>query len=251
MTHVVMDSAPISRAIASSSYGFVRFCGGAIAPFVAGKLGETISVEAPFYFGAAMTAIAVGVLCFYRTSLVPATDQLPRRLPMEHEARGSAIRVAPRTLVIAVGVSSAREVCAMAAPLALAQASIVHVLHVIERDIIAGEDAVDLESNTAGAALLEGCVTELRRAGVPVVGELLHSIGTHADVAERILDRAAELSATTIVLGPETHSGVLAVRVGAEVASRATSHVVVVHPEAGPLMAGSIVRPKMPSERAM
>jgi MFS transporter, ACDE family, multidrug resistance protein len=73
MTQVVMESAPVSRSIASSAYSFVRFCGGAIAPFVAGKLGEHVSVQAPFYLGAGMTAIAIVVLWFYRASLVPVS----------------------------------------------------------------------------------------------------------------------------------------------------------------------------------
>ncbi|HEY7633873.1 MAG TPA: MFS transporter, partial [Thermoleophilaceae bacterium] len=72
MTQVVMESAPVERPIATAAYSFVRFCGGAIAPFVAGKLGEHVSVQSPFYLGAAMTAIAIGVLWFYRESLVPA-----------------------------------------------------------------------------------------------------------------------------------------------------------------------------------
>src|SRR6201990_2476270 len=38
MTQVVMESAPVPRPIASSAYSFVRFCGRAIAPFVAGQL---------------------------------------------------------------------------------------------------------------------------------------------------------------------------------------------------------------------
>jgi nucleotide-binding universal stress UspA family protein len=109
------------------------------------------------------------------------------------------------------------------------------VLHVDERDVVAGEDAIDLESTAAANALLEGCVAELREAGVPVVGELLHSVGGHADVAARILARAAELGATTIVVGPETHHGPLVARVSAEIAADAPTHVIVLHPEAGPL----------------
>ena len=71
MTQVVMESAPVSRPIASSAYSFVRFCGGAIAPFVAGKLGEHVGVQAPFYLGAGMTAIGIGVLWLYRDALRP------------------------------------------------------------------------------------------------------------------------------------------------------------------------------------
>jgi MFS transporter, ACDE family, multidrug resistance protein len=77
MTQVVMESAPVARPIASAAYSFVRFCGGAIAPFVAGKLGEHVSVQAPFYLGAAMTAVAIGVLYAYRTAFVPVHQEEP------------------------------------------------------------------------------------------------------------------------------------------------------------------------------
>jgi MFS family permease len=56
-----MESAPVQRPVASAAYSFVRFCGGAVAPFVAGKLGEHVSVASPFYLGAGMTAIAIAI----------------------------------------------------------------------------------------------------------------------------------------------------------------------------------------------
>src|SRR3954447_8748894 len=74
MTQLVMESAPVARPLASASYSFVRFCGGAIAPFVAGKLAEHVSVGAPFYLGAVMTAGAVGVLWAYRRAFAPAAS---------------------------------------------------------------------------------------------------------------------------------------------------------------------------------
>jgi len=77
MTQVVMESAPVARPVASAAYSFVRFCGGAIAPFVAGKLGEHVSVQAPFYLGAVMTALSIVVLYAYRTALVPVRDEQP------------------------------------------------------------------------------------------------------------------------------------------------------------------------------
>src|SRR4051812_7545675 len=81
MTQVVMESSPVSRPIASSAYSFVRFCGGAIAPFVAGKLGEHVSIGAPFYLGAGMTAIAVVVLWAYRGALRPVNVAGPVPAP--------------------------------------------------------------------------------------------------------------------------------------------------------------------------
>jgi MFS family permease len=240
MTQVVMESAPVARAIASSSYSFVRFCGGAIAPFVAGKLAEHVSVQAPFYFGAAMTAIAIGSLWFYRSSLVAVAEPAPATLPIKSAIEETEERARPAdeqgTLVLAVGGPTARRVCAMAVPLARAHGNTIHVLHVIERDVIAGEDTIDVESEAAAKDLLDACVTELREARVPVLGELLHSVGTHADVAERILERARQLAASTIVLGPDSHHGPLAARVSAEIASKAPTHVIVLNPDAGPLV---------------
>src|SRR3984957_12748837 len=49
MTQVVMQSATVPRPIASSAYSCVRFCGGAIAPFVAGKLAEHVSGPPPVF----------------------------------------------------------------------------------------------------------------------------------------------------------------------------------------------------------
>lgn len=235
MTQVVMESAPVARPIASSAYSFVRFCGGAIAPFVAGKLGEHVSSQAPFYLGAAMTAIAVVVLWFYRASLVPVEAAVPAG-PEAEAASGEGAGTEEGTLVVAVGGPQARQVCAMSVPLARARGATVHVLHVVERDVLAGEDVVDLESEAEAQGEIEACVAELREAGVPVFGELLHVVGSHGDVAGRILERAARLAATAIVLGPETRHGPLAPRVTAAIAAAApTSHVIVLHPEAGPL----------------
>jgi hypothetical protein len=183
-----------------------------------------------------MTAIAIGSLWLYRTSLVPLPEAVSVAVPIEEAEDETQPAGGPSTLVIAVGGPSGPQVCAMAVPLARAQASIVHVLHVVERDVVAGEDAIDLESETAANDLLGACVTELSTAGVPVVGELLHSVGTHADVAARILNRAAELSAGTIVLGPETHRRPRAAQVAAMIAATANSHVIVLHPDAGPLV---------------
>src|SRR4051794_2602684 len=132
MTQVVMESAPVARPIASSAYSFVRFCGGAIAPFVAGKLGEHVSVQAPFYLGAAMTTIAIGLLWFYRTALVAVPEGEMAAAEAVADIEQDKVADGRGTLVVAVGGPTARQVCAMTVPLARAQATTVHVLHVIE-----------------------------------------------------------------------------------------------------------------------
>jgi MFS family permease len=231
MTQVVMESAPVARPVASAAYSFVRFCGGAIAPFVAGKLGEHVSVGSPFYLGAAMTAIAIGLVWFYRDALVPATQApavaTPPAPPLVPAQR------AP--MVVAVAGATARQVSAMAVPVARARGGAVHVLHVVESDVVAGEDAVDLETPDEARAVLAAAVGELRESAMPVTGEVLHSYGTHADIAEHILRRAAELSAGVIVIGPESEHAMLGAGVAARIAASAPSHVIVLNPDAGAL----------------
>jgi predicted MFS family arabinose efflux permease len=61
LTEAVMKVAPVERPIASSAYSFVRFAGGAIAPWLAGKLAEWVSPSAPFFVGAGAVAIALCV----------------------------------------------------------------------------------------------------------------------------------------------------------------------------------------------
>ncbi len=240
MTQMVMESAPVERPVASAAYSFVRFCGGAVAPFVAGKLAEHVSVQSPFYLGAAMTAVSVVVLWLYRDALV---GQVPYVAPAEAEGP-RVVRAAPAApapeptpaaapMVVAVGGPTARQVSAMAVPLARARGSEVHVLHVVERDVVVGEDAVDLESAAEARALLDACVAELRESGVPVTGELMHSVGTHGDVAMRILTRAEDLGAGLIVVGPDSRQTTIGSGVTARIAGHAPAHVIVVHPRAG------------------
>ena len=226
MTQVVMESAPVARPVASAAYSFVRFSGGAIAPFVAGKLGEHVSVASPFYLGAAMTTISIGVLWFYRGALVPVAEE---RSTAEPQPVGRA------PMVVAVGGPTARQVSAMAVPVARARGGAVHVLHVVESDVVAGEGSVDLETAAEARELLDACIAELRESGAEVTGEVVHSYGTHADVADRILRRAAELSAGLIVLGPDAHYATIGSGVTARIAARAPSHVIVVNPGAGAL----------------
>jgi ACDE family multidrug resistance protein len=69
ITEAVMGSAPVERPVASAAYSFVRFSGGAVAPWLAGKLGENVSVHAPFWMGTVAVALAVGVLYVGRNTL--------------------------------------------------------------------------------------------------------------------------------------------------------------------------------------
>ncbi|SSC24551.1 Tetracycline resistance protein TetA/multidrug resistance protein MdtG, partial [Klenkia terrae] len=61
-TQAVMQVSPVERPVASAAYGFVRFLGGGLAPFAAGKLVEAFDVHVPFYVGAVAVLAGVAVL---------------------------------------------------------------------------------------------------------------------------------------------------------------------------------------------
>jgi predicted MFS family arabinose efflux permease len=69
VTETVMKAAPVERGVASAAYSFVRFSGGAVAPWLAGRLGESVNVHLPFWVGAAAVLAAATVLATGRKAL--------------------------------------------------------------------------------------------------------------------------------------------------------------------------------------
>ncbi|MDA2890281.1 MFS transporter [Mycolicibacterium sp. BiH015] len=62
ITETVMKAAPVDRGVASAAYSFMRFGGAAVAPWLAGVLGEKVSVHLPFWVGAGAVLLAAVVL---------------------------------------------------------------------------------------------------------------------------------------------------------------------------------------------
>ncbi len=75
ITETVMKVAPVERGVASAAYSFVRFGGGAVAPWLAGTLGER-SAHLPFWVGAVAVLLSVAVLSTGR-AFVRAIDEQP------------------------------------------------------------------------------------------------------------------------------------------------------------------------------
>jgi MFS family permease len=69
ITTAVMQASPVERPVASGAYSFVRFGGGAVAPFLAGKLAEWFTPGVPFYVGAIAVGISILVLASGRAYL--------------------------------------------------------------------------------------------------------------------------------------------------------------------------------------
>jgi predicted MFS family arabinose efflux permease len=59
ITTAVMNAAPVERSTASAAYSFLRFIGGAIAPYFAGKLAEWYNPHIPFLVGGAFVLVSV------------------------------------------------------------------------------------------------------------------------------------------------------------------------------------------------
>ncbi|MFV0462133.1 MAG: MFS transporter [Nostocoides sp.] len=75
MTETVMKVAPVERSVASAAYSFVRFSGGAVAPWAASKLGEH-SMHLPFLAGSAAVLLGLLAILTGRRFLV-AVDEGP------------------------------------------------------------------------------------------------------------------------------------------------------------------------------
>jgi MFS transporter, ACDE family, multidrug resistance protein len=62
ITQAVMRVSDVERPIAAAGYSFLRFIGGAIAPYLAGVLAEVVSPNFPFFFGSGAIVVAIVVL---------------------------------------------------------------------------------------------------------------------------------------------------------------------------------------------
>ncbi len=75
ITETVMKAAPVERGVASAAYSFLRFGGAAVAPWLAGVLGETFNAHVPFSVGAAAVALGAVVLLTTRPHLAHIDDE--------------------------------------------------------------------------------------------------------------------------------------------------------------------------------
>jgi predicted MFS family arabinose efflux permease len=64
ITTAVMNATTVERSTASAAYSFLRFIGGAIAPFMAGKLAEIFNPSVPFIVGAGFVLVSVLFIWF-------------------------------------------------------------------------------------------------------------------------------------------------------------------------------------------
>jgi MFS transporter, ACDE family, multidrug resistance protein len=97
VTTAVMSIAPVERPVASATYGFVRFIGGGLAPFVAGKLVEHFNAHVPFVLGAGTVLVAAIVLSTVHRALAAADRgeiAQPERSQLDRVEREDELQVA-------------------------------------------------------------------------------------------------------------------------------------------------------------
>jgi len=70
ITTAVMQSAPVERSTASAAYSFLRFLGGAAAPWLAGKLAEVFNPHVPFIVGGCFVLLSVWFIWINRKHLM-------------------------------------------------------------------------------------------------------------------------------------------------------------------------------------
>ena len=198
-TQAVMLVAPVERPVASAAYGFVRFIGGGLAPFVASKLVTAFNVHVPFYVGAGTVVLAIVVLATGH-KLLTAAENPPEEAEEWPGEAGARIVVAVDSTAEAAIVTDA------AITLARRLDSPVDVVHVLETDVV-DEAVADTEPPAEADRVVAAHVDRVRAAGLAAEGHVLRVVGDHADIGRRIARFAATHTARAIVIGTTREPG--------------------------------------------
>ena len=91
-TQAVMTVSPVERPVASAAYSFVRFIGGGLAPYVAGRLVADVNIHVPFYVGAGV--IVAGILILSSGHKLLGQAERVQAAAASAALRGSADEVA-------------------------------------------------------------------------------------------------------------------------------------------------------------
>ncbi|WP_406031779.1 MFS transporter [Nocardioides sp. NBC_00163] len=200
-TQAVMLVSPVERPIASSAYGFVRFIGGGLAPFAAGKIAEATDQSVAFCVGAAAFLIAIPVLASGH-KLITAAESAETAEPVAPTLEPvGPVRGEGRPVLVAVGATlDADAVVDRAAEMAAADGAPLEVVHVRETEVVE-ELAIDAEEPEMAAATVRAHLDRLAARGVTATGLVLHSVGDHASAGMVLARYATEARVRAIALG--------------------------------------------------
>jgi MFS transporter, ACDE family, multidrug resistance protein len=250
-TQAVMTVSPVEKPVASAAYSFVRFIGGGLAPYAAGRMVLAFNIHFPFYIAAGAIAGGIVILSTAHQRLAVAervqAEQVSTPVSGADAALipvgGSAEPVAPGMAVILAAVDDspmAALVTEAAAVLATGHDGVVHVVHTQE-EATAGDVAIDGESLDAIRSMVRNHLDRLAAHHVPAEGQILLHAADHGAAGRMIAEYADTIGASTIVVGAPTHGGLRALMdesASRELWRHARSNVLVVNPDA-PAVAGS------------
>jgi MFS transporter, ACDE family, multidrug resistance protein len=253
-TQAVMTVAPVERPVASAAYGFIRFIGAGLAPYVAGRLAAAYNVHLPFYIGAGVVVVGIIILSTGHRLLsasalqAPAAPQAQPASPATTAAGepGTAsepgARPAAGWVLLAIdGSPGSAAVTSRAAAAAASRGVGVEVMHVRETDVVDTE-AIELEPAEQAERVVHERLAQLEELGVPATSYLITSTGDHGDVGRSIARRARDIRAGLIVVGAPAGRGALLARADAlatvQLARDAPCDLLVVQP--GPALTSAL-----------
>jgi MFS family permease len=256
-TQAVMTVSPVEKPVASAAYSFVRFIGGGLAPYAAGRLVLAINIHVPFFIAAGAIVAGIVILSTARRMLTEAervqAEQVggtaPARpalalVPVQGNPAGSnTVSRDPGANVILAAVDNspiAALVTEAAGVLAADTDGVVHVVHTQE-DAIAGDGGIDGESLEAARSMVRNHLDRLTAHHVPAEGQVLLHAFDHGAAGRMIAEYANAIGASTIVIGAPTHGGLPALMDGSasrELWRRTHSNILIINPDAPGRLAG-------------
>ncbi|WP_328685843.1 MFS transporter [Streptomyces sp. NBC_00343] len=249
-TQAVMLVSPVERPVASSAYGFLRFIGGGLAPYVAGKLADATDLSVPFYLGAATFLLAIPVLASGHNLLREAEQRTgegesvaPTLIPVGKPASGSA----PRVVVAVSTHDQAAAIVDAAARLARDTHSPLEVVHV-QLTALVEELAADTETRDQARAAVTAHLDRLAGQGVPATGQILTTVGDHSAAGRVLARHAADTGARAIAVGRSPHGPLTQFTEGSfttALTHAATCTVVLVEPDNAPRQLTSATLPAL------
>ncbi|HZC63808.1 MAG TPA: MFS transporter [Streptosporangiaceae bacterium] len=259
-TQAVMTVSPVERPVASAAYSFVRFIGGGLAPYAAGRLVIALNIHVPFYIASGAILLGIVILSTGHRLLAdaervqaeqvaahvtastapPATPSGPATtmIPVDGTALSPGRRPSQSVILAAIDQSPvAGLVIEAAARLALAEGQIVHVVHAQE-GVTAGDVGVEAEQLDVARDLVSSYLDRLAAHHVPAEGQVLLHATDHGGAGRLIAEYATSIRATTIVLGAPTHGGLPALMdasASQELWRHASSNILIINPDAPPV----------------
>jgi ACDE family multidrug resistance protein len=244
-TQAAMTVSPVEKPVASAAYGFVRFIGGGLAPFAAGRLVLAVNIHFPFFI--AVGAVVAGIVILSTAHSLLTEAERVQAEPVAADTGPAALVLVPvaSTAIAPNGAAGvilaavdnspmAARVTETVARLAAVNGRAVYVVHAQE-DVTATYTAVDGEDLEDARALVRNQLDVLAAHHVPAQGEILRHAPGHGVAGRMIAEYAATIGAGTIVIGAPSHGGLPALMddsASQELWRHARSNILIVNPDA-------------------